>query len=62
MIEDENGVYIRGWRLGIEESVGFLEAVSPCMPANVQVIAGISSAVLPIFRRLLRLAVFAWFL
>jgi hypothetical protein len=41
MIEDENGVYIRGWRLEIEESVRFLEAVSPCMPANVQVIAGI---------------------
>jgi hypothetical protein len=39
IIENEYGACIKGWRLEIEESVSFLEAVSPLMPAKVQVIA-----------------------
>jgi len=40
VMEEEVGVYIRGWWKETSEFMSFLEAVSPCMPTEVQVIAG----------------------
>jgi len=43
VMEEEVGVYIRRWWKETSEFMSFLEALSPCMPTEVQVIAGFAS-------------------